>query len=587
MFMRLLAPIFLSLSLLSCSENVEPYRIFRADFSPAMIEGAEALVREIATERGLYLYEQSSRNELRPDQVQSSTLWLFRDEQAHVDQNWILTVSTWVDGGTITVMVVDPDHSGEEIGFVDRLVSELKNGLEKRLGLSFCRKESKWPVCKLEGKPRLLYKADVAPALIEGMKDLIYDLADNQGVHMLLIGSDYALRDGDGPVIEMHVAHGDTIRHGKPEVVISNFAKASIMTLSAFDHGETPTNDVDDLTRDLKQVLERDFGLDFCRANLATSLCDAEYDAREVEREGWMEARSSNSADALEALLSAHGEGQRARAARRRLERLRIPVALSAPDAVPPHGVRRVGKPFANSLRSGGFGPEMTVIPAGWFLMGCMSRPDCDYKEGPVRTVSVVQPFAISTHEVTYQDYYRFANPRGRLDESWSQRPAVHVSWGEASAYAEWLSTETGAHYRLPSEAEWEYAARSGSAKAYAWGNETETPAATYWRSPTRPARLAMRVGSHAPNAWGLFDMHGNVAEWVSDCWNPDYLGSPSDGSSWTRGDCSLRVVRGGSWSTPLRDVRSASRARKPAEGRYIDIGFRVVMELADGWDSG
>ena len=124
-FSRLLVAVFLCLPLFSCgeSESVESYRIYRADFSPAMVEGAENLVREIAAKRSLYLYE--SRSGLEAEIELSSTLWLFRDEQAYHDQNWILTVSTWVDGGTISINVVDHDHSGLSIGFVDGLVSEL------------------------------------------------------------------------------------------------------------------------------------------------------------------------------------------------------------------------------------------------------------------------------------------------------------------------------------------------------------------------------------------------------------------------------------------------------------------------------
>ena len=581
MFKRLLVPVFLSVPLLSCGEHVEPYRIYRADFSPAMVEGTEDFVREVAAKRGLYLRESRMKNELGPDEIQLSfTLWLFRDEQAYLDQNWILTVSTWVDGGTISINVVDHDHSGMPIGSVDRLVSELKAGLEERLNLEFCRIQPRWPVCEIKEEPRLLYKADFEPSLTERVEDLISDISAARGVHHLPIGMYYAeAHAAEKGAFEVHMDHGRT--RGKPEVVVSNMARASVATLAAFDHGETPFEDVGDLAREVKRALERDFGLEFCRASPATSLCDAQHDALEARRETWLEARSSDAPERLEAFLAAHPDSRYAPAARRRLERLRSSTVAPAPDA-DLAGADPAGETFADSLRSGEVGPEMAVIPAGRFLMGCASRRDCEDKEDPVREVSIAQPFAMSTHEVTYEDYYRFANPRGRLEESWLRRPAVHVSWREASTYAEWLSAETGASYHLPSEAEWEYAARAGSATAYVWGDGIEKERARYRRSPWPSSdMLSAPVGSHAANAWGLRDMHGNAAEWVSDCWNPDYLGAPADGSSWTAGDCSLRVVRGGSWISAPQAVRSASRARKPAENRYLDIGFRVVRELS------
>ena len=433
----------------------------------------------------------------------------------------------------------------------------------------------------MEGAPRLLYKADFDPAHTQGVKTLMYDMADARVVHMLRIGSHYAERDAaEKGASEVHMAHSRTNSRGKPEVVVSNMAKPSVVTLSAFDHRETPLEDVDDLAREVKRALERDFGLEFCRASAATSLCDAEHEALEARRERWLEARSSDAPERLEAFLAAHPESPFVLAARRRLEWLRVSTAAPVPE-VDLAAAGPAGEKFGDSLRSGGMGPQMAVIRAGRFLMGCGSRRECEDKEGPVREVSIARPFAMSTREVTYEEYYRFADPRGRLDESWSTHPASHVSWGEASAYAEWLSAETGASYRLPSEAEWEYAARAGSATAYAWGEGIEKVRARYRRSPWPSSEMfSAPVGSHAANAWGLRDMHGNAAEWVSDCWNPDYLGAPADGSSWTAGDCSLRVVRGGSWISAPQRVRSASRARKPAENRYLDIGFRVVREL-------
>ncbi len=592
MFRRLLVPILLSAPLISCGEYWEPYRFYSADFSPAMVEGTENFVREVAEKHGLYLDEGRWIYEPKLNDMESSLmLWLFRDEQALHDQNWILTVRIWVDGGTISISAVDPDLSGMPIRFLDHLVSELVAGLENRLNLRFCRMSPRWSVCEIEGAPRLLYKADFDPSLTAGARSLMYDTAEARGIHMLWIGSLDGERDAtDDGAFEVQMDHGRTFKRGKPEVVVSNMAKTSVVTLAAFDHDETPFEDVEDLAREVKRALERDVGLDFCRANPATSLCDAEHDALEARRQAWLAARGSDAPERLEAFLAAHPESPYAPAAWRRLERLRSSTAIPAvPDADPVGAGPAAGETFADSLRSGGAGPEMAAIPTGSFLMGCASKPECEDKEGPVREVSIARPFAMSTKEVTYEEYYRFANPRGRLDEPWSGRPAAHASWGEASAYAQWLSAETGARYRLPSEAEWEYAARAGSTTTYAWGNGVGKERARYRRSPWPTAEmLSAPVGSYAANAWGLRDMHGNAAEWVSDCWNPDYLGAPADGSSWTTGDCSMRVVRGGSWTSAPQFVRSPSRARKPAGNRYLDIGFRVVRELswADNPDS-
>ena len=569
-----------------------PYRIYRADFSPTMVEDTENLVREIAAKHGLYLHESRTEFPLQLDEIAlSTTLWLFRDEQAYDDEIWILTVSTWTGGGRISISVVDHNLSGMPIRFVDLLVSELKGGLEDQLNLRFCRIRPRWSACEIEGAPRLLYKADFDPSLTAGVRSLMYDTAEARGVHMLWIGSLDGRQDAaDDGAFEVQMDHGRTLKRGKPEVVVSNMARTSVATLAVFDHGETPFEDVDDLAQEVKHALERDFGLEFCRASLAAALCDAEHEALEVGREKWLEVRSSDAPGRLEAFLAAHPESPYAPAAWRRLERLRSSTAIpAAPDADPVGAGPAAGETFADSLRSGGAGPEMVAIPTGSFLMGCASKPECEDKEGPVREVLIARPFAMSTKEVTYEEYYRFANPRGRLDEPWSGRPAAHVSWGEASAYAQWLSAETGARYRLPSEAEWEYAARAGSTTTYAWGNGVGKVRARYRRSPWPTAEmLSAPVGSYAANAWGLRDMHGNAAEWVSDCWNPDYLGAPADGSSWTTGDCSMRVVRGGSWTSAPQFVRSPSRARKPAGNRYLDIGFRVVRELSwvDNTDS-
>ena len=242
------------------------------------------------------------------------------------------------------------------------------------------------------------------------------------------------------------------------------------------------------------------------------------------------------------------------------------------------------GSTFRESLRSGGEGPEMVVIPAGSFRMGCLSNDDdCYDDEKPVHGVSISRPFALSTHEVTFEEYDRFTHPNKVDDKGWGRgdRPVINVSWDDAQEYVSWLSAQTGAEYRLPSEAEWEYAARAGSTTKYSWGNEIGTNRAncdgcgSQWdNKQTAP------TGSFATNGFGLYDMHGNVWEWVEDCLNNSYTGAPSDGSPWLQGDCARRVVRGGSWFSFPSFLRAANRGRGTSGNRYIGYGFRVARTL-------
>ena len=228
---------------------------------------------------------------------------------------------------------------------------------------------------------------------------------------------------------------------------------------------------------------------------------------------------------------------------------------------------------------------EMVVIPGGRFQMGCVSGKNCQGDEKPVHEVRVAS-FALSKYEVTFEEYDRFTAATGRVradDEGWGRgrRPVINVSWEDAVAYTEWLSDRTGERYRLPSEAEWEYSARAGSTTKYSWGNKKGRNRAncdgcgSQWDDEkTAP------VGSFSPNAWGLHDMHGNVREWVGDCWNKRYKGAPTDGSAWESGKCGRRVLRGGSWLNLPGYLRAAGRYRSTTGDRYFNIGFRVARTL-------
>ena len=243
-----------------------------------------------------------------------------------------------------------------------------------------------------------------------------------------------------------------------------------------------------------------------------------------------------------------------------------------------------VGAEYTDALASGGDAPVMSVIPAGRFQIGCRDPADCHPSELPTRNVAFATPFALSKHEVTFNDFDRFARANGRElpdDFGWRRgtRPAINVTWDDAAAYAEWLSQETGRAYRLPSEAEWEYAARGGLQAAYGWGDSIVGEANCGDCIPTG-GRRTMPVGSFRANAWGLHDMHGNVWEWVRDCWNGSHDGGARDGAARLSGNCGLRVLRGGSWFEAAEFARAAKRLRGKPESRANIVGFRVAADL-------
>jgi len=241
--------------------------------------------------------------------------------------------------------------------------------------------------------------------------------------------------------------------------------------------------------------------------------------------------------------------------------------------------------------------PAMVAVPGGSFQMGCVSGKNCEDDEKPVHEVRIAS-FELSKHEVTFEKYDRFTAETGREradDEGWGRgrRPVINVSWEDAVAYTEWLSAKLGEHYRLPTEAEWEYAARSGSVTRYHFGNN-KSQLCRYanhadrstdydWRNKDCSDGVGEKtatVGSYQPNGFGLHDMHGNVWEWVQDCWNDSYLDAPTDGSAWTSGDCERRVLRGGSWFDLAQVHRAAYRHKMTTGGRDYVIGFRVARTL-------
>jgi len=307
--------------------------------------------------------------------------------------------------------------------------------------------------------------------------------------------------------------------------------------------------------------------------------------------------------------------------------------AVSAAAAVneAPRAATRPGTVFQDCADC----PRMVALPVGEFTMGSpAAEVGRGLDEGPQRQVLITQAFALGRSEVTVAEFRRFVDEAGYKTEaerdtrapgcsgfiyadpaasasapqaytSWRNpglaqaqadpHPVLCVSWNDARAYAQWLSKKTGKRYRLPTEAEWEYAARAGSSTARFWGDDP-AQACRYsnvadqsrfqtWgfgqkHECTDGHYFTAPAGGYAPNRFGLYDMLGNVWEWSEDCWNSSYAGAPSDGSARLSGDCTQRVLRGGSWSTVPRFVRSAARHRNPADYRDNLTGFRLARSL-------
>lgn len=232
---------------------------------------------------------------------------------------------------------------------------------------------------------------------------------------------------------------------------------------------------------------------------------------------------------------------------------------------------------------------HFVAIPAGSFEMGSENG---GFDEMPVHTVGV-PAFKMGKTEVTFELWDLcvestscFVVPK---DHGWGRgdKPVINVSYNDITRrFIPWLNKLTGNKYRLPSEAEWEYAARAGSRTEYCWGNNALCSLARYDGGVSSVCNAregenkgTARVKNYEPNVFGLYDMHGNVWEWVKDCWNSSYEGAPSDGSPWLTGNCTIRVLRGGSWSYPKSSMRLANRHTFSVKARKPGYGFRLVVE--------
>ena len=261
-------------------------------------------------------------------------------------------------------------------------------------------------------------------------------------------------------------------------------------------------------------------------------------------------------------------------------------VANIDPYVLKPEAERAL-KPLASFRECARDCPEMIVIPAGSFMMGSpASQPGHNNSEGPQHMVTIARPFGVSKFDVTFADLDACFSVGGCPQPSDSgggrgTKPVINVDWDDAQKYVAWLSEMTGQTYRLLTEAEWEYAARAGTATAYYWGDTIGKANALCLDCGSTSSSQTAPVGSFPPNAFGLYDMAGHVWQWVQDCYHGDYNGAPKDGSAWTRGDCSHRVLRGGSWNSNLQYLRSAARVSGTAAvDRVNAAGFRVARTL-------
>lgn len=299
-----------------------------------------------------------------------------------------------------------------------------------------------------------------------------------------------------------------------------------------------------------------------------------------------------------------------------------IAAIAAALAACAPAPLREAGAPFRDCADC----PEMIAIPPGRFVMG---TPDDDpenwspEREGPPHPVTIARAFALGRYEVTRSEYWRFVEDTGRrsagcavwngsawqgdVSKNWrdpgypqsDRDPVVCVTWADAGAYTAWLAQRTGKPYRLPTEAEWEYAARAGTLTRRYWG-DSPGDACRHANAGDRSLKQGLGwepaadcddgrihtapVGSYLPNAFGLHDMLGNVWEWTEDCWTEGrergYRGAPDDGSARSREDCPMRVTRGAAWNSNPRNLRSSNRGNYSAGTPYDSVGFRVARAL-------
>jgi len=218
----------------------------------------------------------------------------------------------------------------------------------------------------------------------------------------------------------------------------------------------------------------------------------------------------------------------------------------------------------------------MIVLRGGSFAMGSNE----DVSEKPVRQVTV-KPFAMGKFPVSVREWNACAAAKacGFTASGKDDAPVANVRWSDAKQYVAWLAETTRKPYRLPSEAEWEYAARGGTQTRYWWGDQFQPGMVNCKNCSDIPAvDQPVKVGSLKPNPFGLFDMGGGVDQWVEDCWHKNYQGAPADGSAWVENECPSHVIRSGSWRKDQNYARAANRGSYDTNVRYPTHGFRVAL---------
>jgi formylglycine-generating enzyme required for sulfatase activity len=319
------------------------------------------------------------------------------------------------------------------------------------------------------------------------------------------------------------------------------------------------------------------------------------------ELSDWQVVKNSKQTSAFEGFLEDHPEGYFAGRAKTQLAALTSPPkpAPASPSVQPAVGIYPEGRKSGDGFKDCAECPEMVVIPPGRFRMGDLSGGGADF-EKPAHAVTIGYEFAVGKYEVTRGEFAAFVKETGYdvgggcwyyNGKKWKRSgaknwrspgigqsdldPAVCVSWDDAKAYLQWLGGKAGVDYRLLSEAEWEYVARAGTTSAYNFGASISKGQAKYGSLDG-----TVGVGSYKPNTFGLYDLHGNAWEWTEDCWSDNYSAVPADGSAWLRENCRFRVLRGGSWITQPKSLRSAFRDRNTADDRINNYGFRVARML-------
>ncbi len=349
-------------------------------------------------------------------------------------------------------------------------------------------------------------------------------------------------------------------------------------------------------------------------ASLAPSSAAAPADPTTNDRAFWESVKDSKNPEEFKAYLEQFPNGLFATLARTRVRALeQTQVATAAPAIA---ATRPAATPGSISAMTPGTVfrdcegcPEMVVIPPGSFTMGSLASEQArDSDEGPQHQVRIARAFAAGKYEATRGEFARFVQEASYAGSSgcytWDGKqwnndtakswrnpgfdqtdrdPVACVNWQDAKAYTEWLSRKSGKTYRLLTEAEWEYAARADTTTVFSFGDRITPQSANYGStasyagSPTAVSAGKTRpVGSYPANAFGLYDVHGNVLEWTEDCYNANYNGAPSDGTAWSAGDCSRRVLRGGSWGVDPQNLRSANRNWDASSYRINYFGFRV-----------